>query len=56
MLLSFNLRFFSIYQNSINKTDENRVLRIFENLLLMYRKADSTIGRKPGNHNVGTWS
>ncbi len=35
MFLGFNLRFFSVYQNSIIKNDENRVLRIFENVLFM---------------------
>ncbi len=33
MFLCFNLWFFSVYQNSIIKNNENRVLRIFENLL-----------------------
>ncbi len=35
MFLDFDLRFFLVYQNSINKNDENQVLRIFENLLFM---------------------
>ncbi len=35
MFLSFNLQFFSVYENSIIKTDENQVLRIFENLLFI---------------------
>ncbi len=35
MFLGFNLQFFSVYQNSIIKNDENQVLRKFENLLFM---------------------
>ncbi len=35
MFLRFKLQIFSVYQNSIIKNEENRFLRIFENLLFM---------------------
>ncbi len=38
--LGFNLWFFSVYQNSVIKNNENQVLRIFENGLFMARKSE----------------